>query len=62
MPSLRRLYKKRPYFTNGSAPALDDVLREARAGPDGFRHAGGDGVPVLDARSRAALLAFLDLL
>ncbi|WP_437630121.1 hypothetical protein [Sorangium sp. So ce854] len=30
VPSLRRLYKKRPYFTNGSARTLRDVLERAR--------------------------------
>ncbi|WP_438022335.1 hypothetical protein [Sorangium sp. So ce233] len=36
VPSLRRLYKKRPYFTNGSAKTLRDVLERARfaAPPD----------------------------
>ncbi|WP_433926745.1 hypothetical protein AB3662_27960 [Sorangium cellulosum] len=36
VPSLRRLYKKRPYFTNGSARTLRDVLERARfAAPSG---------------------------
>ncbi|WP_437774686.1 hypothetical protein [Sorangium sp. So ce1097] len=36
VPSLRRLYKKRPYFTNGSARTLRDVLDRARfAAPGG---------------------------
>ncbi|WP_438014014.1 hypothetical protein WMF18_24175 [Sorangium sp. So ce315] len=36
VPSLRRLYKKRPYFTNGSARTLRDVLERARfAAPGG---------------------------
>ncbi|WP_234022612.1 hypothetical protein [Sorangium cellulosum] len=30
VPSLRRLYKKKPYFTNGSAKTLRDVLERAR--------------------------------
>jgi hypothetical protein len=64
VPSLRRLYKKRPYFTNGSAKDLDSVLLQARILPDGFRHAPPlpDGGATLDEHSRAALLAFLDLL
>jgi len=64
VPSLRRLYKKRPYFTNGSAKDLDAVLIRARILPDGFRHAPPqpDDGATLDERSRAALLAFLDLL
>jgi cytochrome c peroxidase len=63
VPSLRRLYKKRPYFTNGSAADLDDVLARAGTAASGFSHAGIDGsTPLLGARSRAALRAFLDLL
>ena len=64
VPSLRRLYKKRPYFTNGSAATLDDVLRGARFSPAGFRHAGADAADgtVLDDSERQALRAFLDLL
>ncbi len=43
VPSLRRLYKKRPYFTNGSAKTLRDVLDRARfGGAPGFFH---DGAP-----------------
>src|SRR5262245_11273011 len=64
IPSLRRLYRKRPYSTNGSAPDLDAVLRRARFAPGGFLHDGGDGSAgdrPGDA-DRAALLAFLDLL
>ena len=61
VPSLRRLYKKRPYFTNGSAPDLDDVLRRARFSRGTFlRYGAEDGA--LDDVSRHALLAFLDLL
>ena len=62
VPSLRRLYKKRPYFTNGSAPDLATALAQVRFGP--FSHAGGAGgagTALTDAE-RTALLAFLDLL
>jgi hypothetical protein len=64
IPSLRRLYKKRPYFTNGSAKTLEEVLARARFVPGGFWHeapslAEGDA---LDERARSALLRFLDLL
>jgi hypothetical protein len=64
VPSLRRLYEKRPYFTNGSAASLADVLALARLSPAGFTHT---GAPPPDARAlsadeRAALLAFLRLL
>ncbi|MET0592302.1 MAG: hypothetical protein ABW133_06365 [Polyangiaceae bacterium] len=78
IPSLRRLYKKHPYFTNGSADSLDDVLARARFLPSGFAH----DVPSpaaessnarepdknavaenqLDDLSRRALLGFLKLL
>jgi len=70
VPSLRRLYKKRPYFTNGSAPDIDDVLARARFLPSGFWHEAPqtERSPVpeagtaLDDRSRSALRSFLDLL
>jgi Cytochrome c len=64
VPSLRRLYRKHPYFTNGSAATLDDVLARARFAPAGFQHDGGeDGAARgLDDDERRALLAFLDLL
>jgi hypothetical protein len=64
IPSLRRLYAKRPYFTNGSAPDLDAVLRGARFTPKGFLHEAGEGGAGdrLGDTDRAALLAFLDLL
>lgn len=63
VPSLRRLYKKRPYFTNGSAADLDDVLARADTAAGGFSHAGDEeSTRLLDAPSRAALRAFLDLL
>lgn len=59
--SLRRLAIKRPYFTNGSARTLEDVLAAVRLRPD-FAHAGGDATAGLDAEARRALLAFLVLL
>jgi cytochrome c peroxidase len=64
IPSLRRLYKKRPYFTNGSAKTLEEVLARARFAPGGFWHEapGGAEGDALDERARAALLRFLDLL
>ncbi len=65
-PSLRRAWLKRPYFTNGSAKSLDDVLERARvgAGDDAFVHDGAapSGTAPLSADERAALRAFLDLL
>ncbi|WP_437923577.1 hypothetical protein WMF37_31720 [Sorangium sp. So ce291] len=41
VPSLRRLYKKRPYFTNGSASTLRDVLERARFAAPGSERAAG---------------------
>jgi hypothetical protein len=67
VPSLRRLYKKRPYFTNGSARDLPSVLARVRVGTNQFWHDAGDaprdqrGAP-LDGREQAALLTFLELL
>jgi hypothetical protein len=67
VPSLRRLYKKRPYLTNGSARTLADVLSMARfKGEDfWFYHASAPEdakLSALTADEREALLAFLDLL
>jgi len=64
-PSLRRLYKKRPYFTNGSAPSLREVLERARFQPggDGFWHdRAPDGSEGLGDEERRAVGAFLELL
>jgi hypothetical protein len=70
-PSLRRLYKKFPYFTNGSAHALADVLDAVRfaksevseRGDRGFFHANArEGSQSLDDASKRALAAFLELL
>lgn len=61
VPSLRRLYKKRPYFTNGSAADLDDVLRRASVSHGSFLHEAATPGS-LDGAARAALRAFLDLL
>jgi hypothetical protein len=63
VPSLRRLYEKFPYFTNGSAKSLADVLARARLSANGFSHAGAvPDAPALLAADRAALLRFLALL
>ena len=62
-PSLRRLYKKRPYFTNGSARSVRDVLDRARVDGASFAHDHApEGAAPLDAAERDALAAFLDLL
>src|SRR5262249_25501293 len=67
--SLRRLFKKRPYFTNGSAKELRDVLDQARFGAAEnsavFYHQGAPadaGLASLPDDDKQALLAFLDLL
>ncbi len=62
VPSLRRLYKKKPYFTSGSAADVRAVLERARFGPDRFAHAGSTEGEALDAATVRALEAFLDLL
>jgi hypothetical protein len=69
IPSLRRLYKKRPYFTNGTAKDLDAVLERARFLPQGFHHEAAepegstpDAATLLDEPSRESLRSFLDLL
>jgi hypothetical protein len=62
-PSLRRLYKKYPYFTNGSAKSLGDVLDRARFGGGRFFHDEGPaGSEPLGDQDKRALAAFLELL
>jgi hypothetical protein len=64
--SLRRLYKKHPYFTNGTAPEIADVLDRVRftGGASGaFFHEGApDGATALRPDEKTALAAFVDLL
>jgi len=62
VPSLRRVYKKRPYFTNGSAPDLLSVVRQARFGSARFSHLASASGEALDESSAAAIAAFVDLL
>jgi hypothetical protein len=65
VPALRRLGAKSPYFTNGSAATLEEVLTSATWSAGGFRHAGGSTAPsteTLTGEERRALLAFLALL
>jgi cytochrome c peroxidase len=63
VPSLRRLYKKWPYFTNGSAKSLDEVLdRFASNATTGMHDHAPSGMTKLSPGDKAALLAFLDLL
>ncbi|HMG20451.1 MAG TPA: hypothetical protein VK607_04010, partial [Kofleriaceae bacterium] len=62
---LRRLYKKWPYFTSGSARSLTDVLDRFASSPTAAYHAGAPADPAatsLTADERTALRAFLDLL
>lgn len=64
VPSLRRLYKKRPYLTSGAAKDVHGVLeRIGITETNDFFH---DGAPTsakrLDAREMLALEAFLQLL
>jgi hypothetical protein len=62
VPSLRRIYKKRPYFTNGTAPDVMSVLRSARWSGTTFSHAGGADGDRLDEPTARAIAAFVDLL
>ncbi len=48
VPSLRRLARKRPYFTNGTGDPVD-VLERARFDGDGFWHASGPDAEILVA-------------
>lgn len=62
-PSLRRLYKKHPYFTNGSAKSIAEVLDAVRfVGADTFHAAPPDDAARLDDESKRALGALLELL
>ena len=65
VPSLRRLYTKRPYFTNGSAATLRDVARAVRLRDGRFSHDARRAAPDLRAlpeQTQAAIVAFLELL
>jgi cytochrome c peroxidase len=63
--SLRRLYKKYPYFTNGTATSLASLLDRVRYDERSFFHEGAPEqatLQALSARDKGALLGFLDLL
>ena len=64
VPSLRRLSAKFPYFTNGSARDLTELVSRARFSPGAFTHGGepGAGAVGLDATAAAQVAAFLQLL
>lgn len=63
-PSLRRVSRKLPYFTNGSSPTLEDVLRRFRVtGPSGLHAVTGDaGEPDSRPLSDAEIDALLAVL
>lgn len=61
VPSLRRLFTKAPYLTNGSAATLREVLDRVDLGPP-FLHGGADPARRLSDAEKDALLAFLRLL
>jgi hypothetical protein len=63
--SLRRLFKKYPYFTNGTAKSLQALLDRVRYGETSFFHdraPEGTALRSLTTREKEDLLAFLDLL
>ena len=62
IPSLRRLYKKKPYFTNGSASDVQSVLARVRFLGGETRHDGTTDGAALDRETIESLEAFLDLL
>jgi hypothetical protein len=63
VPTLRRLDKKWPYFTNGGGRSLQDVLaRFAWAAGASYHDAAPAGAAHLGADETTALLAFLGLL
>jgi hypothetical protein len=64
VPSLRRLERKWPLFTNGSARSVRELLAEVRHSDDDFRHSGNLGAAgkPLSPTERKALLRFLQLL
>lgn len=62
IPTLRRLYKKSPYFTNGSARSLADVLDRFAYDTTGHHDQVTPAMTKLTADDKTALLAFLKLL
>jgi hypothetical protein len=61
-PSLRRLYKKKPYFTNGTAGDVRTVLERVRFVGSETKHDGTTEGAALDRETIESLEAFLDLL
>ncbi len=63
VPSLRRLEKKRPYFTNGTAPDLASVLARARyRGADFFHDGASADAAGLAPSEQTDVIEFLKLL
>jgi cytochrome c peroxidase len=61
--SLRRVARKFPYFTDGSARSLSEVLNQARSQGGHFFHARAPaGSQPLSADEQRALASFLELL
>ncbi|NUP11883.1 MAG: c-type cytochrome [Polyangiaceae bacterium] len=61
--SLRRISRKTPLFTNGTARSLEEVVEGARFDAGTFFHAGGSArAERLDAQQARDLVAFLKLL
>ncbi len=63
--SLRRIVEKTPYFTNGSATSLEQVVTQARFGTSAFWHRAPDseaGLSALPSDQAEDLVAFLKLL
>jgi cytochrome c peroxidase len=62
IPTLRRLYKKFPYFTNGSAKSLAELLDRYAYDKTGHHDQPTAAMTKLTADEKTALLAFLNLL
>jgi cytochrome c peroxidase len=65
VPSLRRLSRKRPYFTNGSSPTLADVVARVRFADGRTWHdekRAAPGATALSPSEQSSLVAFLELL
>ncbi|MEO8183964.1 MAG: c-type cytochrome, partial [Deltaproteobacteria bacterium] len=63
VPSLRRVYAKYPYFTNGSVRSLSELLFNARWNTERFYHRAPDGADTgLSALSPAEQQALRDFL
>lgn len=60
VPSLRRLFTKRPYFTNGSAATVDDVL--SGFSPTTQMHVRDADEPALSPEDRESLRSWLQVL